>query len=250
MKTRRLAFWMVGWLLALVVPAGLAQNTATSPSGAGTRPPTSATSTTPNASAPATSPLGQAFAPATSVIPDLSPWAGEMAKLAHAGIEENVMLSFIDNAAGTFNLTSDDIIYLRDIGISSDVITAMMQHDAELAAGLRPVPPSSVGTTARDIHLFLASANTQPTTVPTAKTTPPTAPPPAPAPAQAPVLQQFASADVFVPDLWQSEPNEAPAQPARLYPVREPYPVKLTDPILVIRGEGRVPNLFILQTFP
>src|SRR5512141_197870 len=46
----------------------------------------------------------------------LSGWVAEFVKLAQAGLEPNVLLSFIDTA-GTFNLTADQIIYLHDIGV-------------------------------------------------------------------------------------------------------------------------------------
>jgi len=53
----------------------------------------------------------------------------EIIKLANAGVEERVMLSFVTNSLGTFNLRAEEIIYLNDIGIPSGVITAMIQRD-------------------------------------------------------------------------------------------------------------------------
>src|ERR1041384_7498716 len=53
----------------------------------------------------------------------------EIIKLANAGVEESVMLSFVTNSLGTFNLRAEEIIYLNDIGISSVVVTAMIQRD-------------------------------------------------------------------------------------------------------------------------
>jgi hypothetical protein len=58
--------------------------------------------------------------------------AAEIAKLAQAGLEENVMLSYVMNCPHTFNLSSDAIIYLNDIGVSSTVVTAMIQHDQSI----------------------------------------------------------------------------------------------------------------------
>src|SRR5262245_15996306 len=45
-----------------------------------------------------------------------SPATAEIIKLANAGVEESVMLSFITNSVGTFNLRAEEIIYLNDIG--------------------------------------------------------------------------------------------------------------------------------------
>src|SRR5215475_9793067 len=63
-----------------------------------------------------------------------SPATAEIIKLANAGVEESVMLSFITNSLGTFNLRAEEIIYLNDIGIASGVVTAMIQRDHLLQA--------------------------------------------------------------------------------------------------------------------
>ncbi len=245
MKTRRLAIWAVGATVALLaVLAAPAQNTATQPAVRETKPAPPPAKASPSATPAPTAPNNQPLVAQTPAVPQLSPWAEEMVKLAHAAIDENVMLSFVDNAAGTFNLASDHIIYLRDVGIPDDVITAMMQHDADIASGLRPLLASTVATTPRDIQLFLASAKAHAATNAPAKPAP--APPAQVAPPAPP--QEFAALDF--PGLWtEPEPGPDLAQPAKLYPVREPYPVQLTDPILVVPGQGRVPNVFILQMF-
>jgi hypothetical protein len=58
--------------------------------------------------------------------------ASEVIKLAQAGVDDPVMLTFITNSSSMFMLNSDDIIYLNDIGVANTVVTAMMQHDQEL----------------------------------------------------------------------------------------------------------------------
>jgi hypothetical protein len=66
---------------------------------------------------------------ASSQVPNLSAAAAEVAKLAQAGTDESVMASYVSSSTHTFNLNSDAIIYLNDIGVSSAVISAMIQHD-------------------------------------------------------------------------------------------------------------------------
>jgi hypothetical protein len=44
-------------------------------------------------------------------------------------------------------------------------------------------------------------------------------------------------------------PPDAPAEVDDGSPVRKPYPVKLTDPILVFPGGGRTANVMLLQGF-
>lgn len=68
----------------------------------------------------------------------------EVVKMAQAGIDEGVMLSFVTNSAGTFNLGSDQIIYLNDLGLSSQVVTAMIQHDQMWSSGAGTLGASTV----------------------------------------------------------------------------------------------------------
>ena len=56
----------------------------------------------------------------------------EVVKLAQSGVDESVMLAFVKNSAGTFNLGSDEIIYLNDLGVPDGVVTAMIQRDQAL----------------------------------------------------------------------------------------------------------------------
>lgn len=58
--------------------------------------------------------------------------AGEVIKLVQAGVDETVMLNYITNSGSMFSLSSDDIIYLNDLGVADTVVTAMMQHDQGL----------------------------------------------------------------------------------------------------------------------
>ncbi|MCU0784576.1 MAG: hypothetical protein MUF81_11155 [Verrucomicrobia bacterium] len=57
---------------------------------------------------------------------------GEVVKLAQSGVDESVMLSYVKNSASMFNLASDEIIYLNDIGTPNSVVTAMIQRDQAL----------------------------------------------------------------------------------------------------------------------
>jgi len=77
----------------------------------------------------------------------------EVIKLAQAGLDENVMLSFITNSIKPFDLDSEEIVYLNDIGVPSSVITSMLQHDQGLKLSAAdvvqtPVPMSEPVVTA------------------------------------------------------------------------------------------------------
>jgi hypothetical protein len=64
---------------------------------------------------------------------NFSPSVAEVVKLADSGMEESVLLNYIHNSPATFQLSADEIIYLRDLGISSPVISAMLQHEGNVS---------------------------------------------------------------------------------------------------------------------
>ena len=83
-----------------------------------------------------------AFQPAPNVIQDLpdtvaapppsftpSPNLAEVIKLIQSGVDESVVRSYINNTPGAFSLGTDGLIYLKDLGVSKDLVLAMMQHD-------------------------------------------------------------------------------------------------------------------------
>lgn len=56
----------------------------------------------------------------------------DVIKMAQAGVDETVMLTYITNTSSMFVLTSDEIVYLNDLGVPPTVVTAMMQRDQEI----------------------------------------------------------------------------------------------------------------------
>ena len=74
-------------------------------------------------------------APATGALPpDVDPDSplAQVIRLVQAGVEQNVILTFISNSTNLFNLNSEKIIYLNDLGAPSEIADAMMQHDQQL----------------------------------------------------------------------------------------------------------------------
>jgi hypothetical protein len=120
----------------------------------------------------------------------LPPPVLDVAKLAQAGVDESVIMSFVTNSPNTFNLDSDAIVYLSDLGVPGAVVTAMIQHDqtlkanAELAAGPAlyanpPVPAedASASYPTNEFQTDLASYSATPDQVPAEQTIEETAPP-------------------------------------------------------------------------
>jgi hypothetical protein len=128
----------------------------------------SAHAQSPVAPAPAGSAQGQPAA-----VPNLSPGTSEVVQMASAGSGDDVLLAYIQNSQSMFQLSADQVIYLKDVGLSSQVITAMLNRDNALRgqspAVAQPVAPVPVS---------------QP------------APPSAPAPAAAPAYVSTPPADV------------------------------------------------------
>jgi hypothetical protein len=110
--------------LALMVVLGTAGVSLSAQEGAEVSPPT------------ATLPAG--------ILPD-SPLA-QVVRLVQSGVDESIILTYITNSPGTFNLDSDKIIYLKDAGVPNNMVQAMMQHDATqksmIVTTQSPPPPA------------------------------------------------------------------------------------------------------------
>ena len=99
-------------------------------------------------SASAPSPPTATNAPPTKVIPpaqvNLSPVAAEVLRMSQSGISDDVVTSYIQNSPDTYTLDADQIVYLRDVGVSSAVLNALVAHSQ--AAANEPAGPAG-GTT-------------------------------------------------------------------------------------------------------
>ncbi len=90
------------------------------------------------ASAPAPDGSTAPVAPddSSALPPNISPSSplAQVIRLTQSGVSEDVIMAYVTNSTGTFNLDPDKIIYLKDIGAPDDLATAMMQHDEVLKA--------------------------------------------------------------------------------------------------------------------
>lgn len=73
-----------------------------------------------------------------------NPRLGDFVKLVEAGLGDNVLMAYVTNSPSAFNLSSDDIVYLNDLGTPETVVTAMLQRDQHFnggaAAAVAPTP--------------------------------------------------------------------------------------------------------------
>jgi len=114
------------------------------------------------APAPAVQQPVQAAKPANSTP---APQISEVARLARAGVNENVILTYIDRSPG-FSLTANDVVTLHDQGVSLTIITAMLQHPPITQLAQAPTPPPSQGVA----NLTLSKGANQPVFYPTPAT--------------------------------------------------------------------------------
>jgi hypothetical protein len=173
---------------------------------------------------------GDPVAKPPPAIRSLSPWFYEVERLARGGVDDTVIFAYINNTAGTFNLTADQIIYLKNLGLSPQVINTMIDHDQDLISGARPLtasasppfPPAVQAALAARLHPAGSAAAPSPVLA---------APPAAP---ESTIIAPDDDSDA-AGTLVYVEPDDVPDQPQSAGPVRVPYAVKLNDPIIMLK---------------
>ncbi len=68
---------------------------------------------------------------------------GEIIRMSESGVDAGVLMAFVTNSTSIFSLSADEVIYLNDIGMPSEVVTAMLQHDQALRGSLPEVAPTA-----------------------------------------------------------------------------------------------------------
>ncbi len=239
-----------GWLLALLVPASAGLVT----SASGEIPAEDLLEGLPAVTVQERVATDPASAPRPEA--RLSAWLAELIKLADRGLDDSVLLPFVANTEGTFNLTPDQIIWLSGRGVSSAVINAMLLHDQELNTGMRELRATTVPVPGPLLPLPASSSGTAASG---------SAPAPAAARERGSIIVRDPSPDEravsdqvheTVQAPRPTSPAEDPGRPSRAdadkktYRVRAPHAVPLTDTLVVYRCEPRVPNLLIIAGPP
>jgi hypothetical protein len=90
-----------------------------------------------------------------------SPALEEVLKLAQAGVSEEVIMAYIVHSTNFFNVGSDAIVYLNDLGVANNVITALIHHDTtpemqarhQIATAVQPLPANiALNTPATNVY--------------------------------------------------------------------------------------------------
>jgi hypothetical protein len=117
---------------------------------------------------PARSPAPAGISPALAeklrvAAANLSPMVIEIVRMSDAGADAAVIQAYIENSPSAHTLRSEEIIYLHDHGISTPIITAMIQHgarqreQAEVASAAVAPPTASGGTVVQTSPDYAAS---------------------------------------------------------------------------------------------
>jgi hypothetical protein len=105
-------------------------------------------------------------------VPQLSYGVSQVVQLAQAKIGDDTIIAYIKNSRNSYGLTVDQIIYLRQQGISEPVITAMLNQPGPGVAVATPTTPApqpvaaSTATTASGSTATVAPTVTYVQTVP------------------------------------------------------------------------------------
>jgi len=114
-------------------------------------------------------------------VPDnmkLSPPLKEVVKLVQAGVSEDVIVTYVTKEKQAYGIGSDEIVYLNDLGVSTEVLTALMQHDTAAKAGAQPPPPEVAATPPpANVAPPLPPNNANPPAIATPPLTPPASDP-------------------------------------------------------------------------
>jgi len=133
MNTPKKRGWIFGGAAALVLIGTVAQLS------------TSRAQTDALAPAPVSTNLAPAEMPKLPA--DLSPGLGDVIKLTQSNVGDDVVVGYIKNSGNTYKPTADEILYLNDLGVSQEVINALMLNgktgDGSAAMASTPPPDAS-----------------------------------------------------------------------------------------------------------
>jgi hypothetical protein len=68
----------------------------------------------------------------------------DLVKLIQSGVDDEVLLAYIESSPAPFDLTADEILNLKDLGVSSKVISEALRHGqaADSQKVIEPAPPA------------------------------------------------------------------------------------------------------------
>jgi len=78
---------------------------------------------------------------ATQAAPQLSYGVAQVVQLAHANVGEDVIVNYIQNSGNAYGLDANQILYLKQQGVSDRVINTMLNQRSRMPAPVQTAPP-------------------------------------------------------------------------------------------------------------
>ena len=78
---------------------------------------------------------------------DLSYGASQIVQLAHAKVSDDTIISYIRNSANSYALDANQIIYLRQQGVSDAVVNVMLNQPRNATVATAPAAPAATAPT-------------------------------------------------------------------------------------------------------
>ena len=91
--------------------------------------------------------------PVSQPAPDISYGVGEVVKMWQAGVGNDVIATYINNATAPYHLDADGIIYVKSAGLPSQMIQAMIQRDVQLQQQTAALPQPVAATPAPYVYM-------------------------------------------------------------------------------------------------
>jgi hypothetical protein len=142
-----------------------------------------------------------------------SPGIDEVIKLAKSGVDEAILVSFIENSPVAYDPSAQEILYLTDIGVSSRIISAMLKHGRQLRDQQAQNAPQVAQSEPAPAPAAEPVASAQVVSAPEA---PPTT-------VEQPVESAPAVEEAPAPQVVYQAPAEAPQEVAVFYDSLSPY---------------------------
>ena len=110
----------------------------------------------------ATNTIAPVAAPTAPVTPPLAYGVSQILQLAQAKVSDDTIIAFVRNSGNSYGLSADQIIYLQKQGLSSAVITAMLNQPRTGALASTPAPATPTPAPATDAPAPAAPASAVP----------------------------------------------------------------------------------------
>ena len=89
-------------------------------------------------------------AAASQPAPQLSYGVPQVLQLAQAKVSDGIIVNYIQNSGTIYSLKADEIVYLKQQGVSDNVLNAMLNQRSRLTGSTEPATSTASSTTASD----------------------------------------------------------------------------------------------------